>query len=187
MNTSNNSSGAIVENVITPNLNQFSSFKTTTNLKPIHSKPFFKSNLFWLLLLTPFLLIPFTVFMVRNRMTRALDVTGNKIRKTNRLARKYLSAAKKSLGQKEQFYDALERALHNYLKSKFRLETSEFNKEKIEEILQNKKVNRSTLEGFISLLKACELARYTPLSTVDMQNDLDKASKVINALDKQLN
>lgn len=120
-------------------------------------------------------------------MTRALDVTGNKIRKTNRLARKYLSVAKKSLGQKEQFYDALERALHNYLKSKFRLETSEFNKEKIEEILQNKKVNRSTLEGFISLLKACELARYTPLSTVDMQNDLDKASKVINALDKQLN
>ena len=75
------------------------------------------------------------MFIVRNRTIRALDVSGNKIRKTNRLARKYLSDAKKSLGQKEHFYNALERALHNYLKSKLRLETSEFNKEKIEELL----------------------------------------------------
>ena len=65
--------------------------------------------------------------------------------------------------------------------------SSDFNKEKIEEILKNKNVNSSTLEGFISLLTACELARYTPLSAVDMQNDLDKAAEVINALDKQLN
>ena len=127
------------------------------------------------------------MFVVKNRMTRALDVTGNKIRKTNRLARKYLSAARKSLGQKEQFYDALERALHNYLKSKLRLETSEFNKEKIEELLSNKNINSATLEGFISLLTSCELARYTPLSTVDMQNDYKKAAGVINDLDKQLN
>ena len=185
-NPNNNTTGGIAENVITPYLNQFSSFKTTTNFKPIHSKPFFNSNLFWLLLLTPFLLIPFTIFMVRNRMTRALDVSGNKIRRTNRLARKYLSTAKKSLGQKEQFYNALERALHNYLKSKLRLETSEFNKEKIEAVLGTKNVNRANLDGFISLLTSCELARYTPLSVVDMQNDYDKAATVINALDKQI-
>jgi hypothetical protein len=184
-NSNNNTSIGVAENVI--NLNQFRSFKTTTNFEPIHSKPFFNSYLFWILLLTPFLLIPFTIFMVRNRMTRALDLAGNKIRKTNRLARKYLSAAKKSLGQKEQFYNALERALHNYLKSKLHLETSEFNKEKIEELLENKNVNGTTLKGFISLLTACELARYTPLSTVDMENDYSKAADVISALDKQLN
>ena len=183
----NNPSGTVTENVITPNLNQFSSFKTTTTFLPITSKPFFNSNLFWLLLLGPFLLIPLIMLMVRNRMTRALDVSGNKIRKTNRLARKYLSAAKKSLGKKEQFYNALERALHNYLKSKLRLETSEFNKEKIEELLGDQNVNSTTLEGFISLLTSCELARYTPLSTVDMQNDYSKAASIINALDKQLN
>ncbi|MDA9125366.1 BatD family protein [Flavobacteriaceae bacterium] len=186
-NSNNNTSIGVAENVINSNLNQFRSFKTTTNFEPIHSKPFFNSYLFWILLLTPFLLIPFTIFMVRNRMTRALDLAGNKIRKTNRLARKYLSAAKKSLGQKEQFYNALERALHNYLKSKLHLETSEFNKEKIEELLENKNVNGTTLKGFISLLTACELARYTPLSTVDMENDYSKAAEVISALDKQLN
>ena len=185
--TNNTNTVAGTENVIAPNLNQFSSFKTTTSFQPIESKPFFNSNLFWILLLGPFLLIPLIMLLVRNRMTRALDVTGNKIRKTNRLARKYLSAAKKSLGKKEQFYNALERALHNYLKSKLRLETSEFNKEKIEELLGDKNINRTTLDGFISLLTSCELARYTPLSTVDMQNDYSKAASVINALDKQLN
>lgn len=186
-NSNTNSTGVAKENIITPNLNQFSAFKTTTTLQPIDSKSFFKSPLFWWLLLAPFLIIPMLMFIVRNRMIRALDVSGNKIRKTNRLARKYLSDAKKSLGQKEQFYNALERALHNYLKSKLRLETSEFNKEKIEELLGDKNINRTTLDGFISLLTACELARYTPLSEVDMQNDYHKAASVINALDKQLN
>ena len=186
-NSNNNSSGGVKENIVTPNLNQFSSFKTTTTFQPIKSKPFFKSTLFWWLLLAPFLLIPILMFIIRNRMIRALDVSGNKIRKTNRLARKYLSEAKKSLGQKEQFYNALERALHNYLKSKLRLETSDFNKEKIKELLESKNIKSLTLDGFIALLTACELARYTPLSVVDMQNDYDKAASVINALDKQLN
>ena len=183
----NNTTGTVKANVISRSQNQFSAFKTTTSFKPITSKPFFNSTLFWILLLAPFLLIPLVVLMVRKRMMRALDVTGNKIRKTNRLARKYLGEAKKSLGKKEQFYNALERALHNYLKSKLRLETSEFNKEKIEELLGNKNVSTATLDGFISLLTACELARYTPLSAVDMRNDYDKAAFVINALDKQLN
>jgi hypothetical protein len=185
--STNNTPGVLAENIIPANLNSFSSFKTSTKFQPIISEPFFNSNLFWFLLLGPFLLIPFIMFVVKRRTTRALDVTGNKIRKTNRLARKYLSDAKKSLGQKEQFYNALERALHNYLKSKLRLETSEFNKEKIEELLGNKNINSATLEGFISLLTSCELARYTPLSTVDMQNDYKKAAGVINDLDKQLN
>jgi len=185
--STNNTPGVLTENIIPANLNSFSSFKTSTKFQPIISEPFFNSNLFWFLLLGPFLLIPFIMFVVKRRTTRALDVTGNKIRKTNRLARKYLSNAKKSLGQKEQFYNALERALHNYLKSKLRLETSEFNKEKIEELLGNKNINSATLEGFISLLTSCELARYTPLSTVDMQNDYKKAAGVINDLEKQLN
>jgi len=185
--STNNTPGVLTENIIPANLNSFSSFKTSTKFQPIISEPFFNSNLFWFLLLGPFLLIPFIMFVVKRRTTRALDVTGNKIRKTNRLARKYLSTAKKSLGQKEQFYNALERALHNYLKSKLRLETSEFNKEKIKKLLGNKNINSATLEGFISLLTSCELARYTPLSTVDMQNDYKKAAGVINDLDKQLN
>ena len=174
------------ENNIKPNLKLFRSFKTNTRFTPLQSEPFFKSLLFWVLLFGPFLFIPVLLFVVKNRTIKALDVSGNKIRQTNRLSRKYLIDAKKSLGQKQKFYNALERALHNYLKSKLRIETSEFNKEKIDELLTKKKVESTTLEGFISILTACELARYTPLTSLDMQNDYDKTVQVINALDKQL-
>ena len=53
----------------------------------------------------------------------------------------------------------MERALHNYLKSKLHIETSDFSKDKIEELLTNKSVNNSVVIEFIDLLKSCELAR----------------------------
>ena len=43
-----------------------------------------------------------------------------------------------------------------------------------------------TIDGFIALLKNCEMARYSPFSEVQMQQDYDKASEVISQLDKQL-
>jgi hypothetical protein len=174
------------ENTIAADIKQFQPFRTTANFTSINYEPFFRSMLFWILLLGPFLLIPVFMFVIRTRNTKALDISGNKIRRTNKLARKYLGEAKKSLGKKDQFYNALERALHNYLKSKLRIETSDFNKEKISQLLAEKNVGVSDLEGFVSVLTACEIARYTPLSKVDMQNDYEKAAQVILVLDRQL-
>jgi hypothetical protein len=178
--------GKTNENTIAADIKQFQPFRTTANFTSINYEPFFRSMLFWILLLGPFLLIPVFMFVIKTRNTKALDISGNKIRRTNKLARKYLGEAKKSLGKKDQFYNALERALHNYLKSKLRIETSDFNKEKISQLLAEKNVGVSDLEGFVSVLTACEIARYTPLSKVDMQNDYEKAAQVILVLDRQL-
>tara|TARA_B100000767_G_scaffold69119_1_gene65736 strand:+ start:219 stop:1982 length:1764 start_codon:yes stop_codon:yes gene_type:complete len=178
--------GETNDNTIAADIKQFQPFRTTANFTSINYEPFFRSMLFWILLLGPFLLIPVFMFVIRTRNTKALDISGNKIRRANKLARKYLGEAKKSLGKKDQFYNALERALHNYLKSKLRIETSDFNKEKISQLLAEKNVGVSDLEGFVSVLTACEIARYTPLSKVDMQNDYEKAAQVILVLDRQL-
>lgn len=166
--------------------NQFASFKTKTNFVSIQQTKFFKSNLFWLLLLVPFLAIPIAILIRKKQETRQGDVVGNRIRKANKLARKYLGEAKKNLGNKEQFYNALERALHNYLKAKLNIETSEFSKEKIEELLNTKSVDESTIAQFIELLKNCEMARYSPFSNVEMQQDYDKAAQVISLIDRQI-
>lgn len=90
------------------------------------------------------------------------------------------------MGEKDEFYIALEKALHNYLKAKLKIETSEFSKEKIATLLLKKEVDPETNDGFIGLLKNCEMARYSPFSQVQMQADYDKAIEVISALDKQL-
>jgi hypothetical protein len=144
------------------------------------------SRAFYLLLFIPLLLIPIAIFFFKKREAIASDVVGNKIKQANRLAKKYLSTAKKELGNKEAFYVALEKGLHNYLKAKLKIETSEFSKEKITDILTNKGVAVEDINAFIELLKNCEMARYSPFSNVQMQNDYDKASEVISKLDKQL-
>ena len=131
-------------------------------------------------------LIPLVILLGKKREAIASDVAGNKIKRANKLARKYLSTAKKELGKKEAFYIALEKALHNYLKAKLKIETTEFSKDKITALLDKKAVDNATTEGFIALLKNCEMARYSPFSDVQMQQDYDKASEVISYLDKQL-
>ena len=75
----------------------------------------------------------------------------------------------KDLGNKEAFYVALEKGLHNYLKAKLNIETTEFSKEKITNILTGKQVAQEDIKGFIGLLTSCEMARYSPFSNVQMQ------------------
>ncbi|MCK0147945.1 BatD family protein [Arenibacter sp. F26102] len=166
--------------------NQFIFNKLQPNLKAIGSNYFFGSNSFFLWWLLPILLIPITILFGKKREAIASDVEGNKIKRANKLARKYLSAAKKALGSKESFYVALEKALHNYLKAKLKIETSEFSKDKIVTLLSEKNVDETTQEGFVGLLKNCEMARYSPFSDVQMQQDYNKASEVISQLDKQI-
>ena len=172
--------------LVVPTGKQFHFIKLRPNLTKIGTNYFFGSNSFYLWLLAPILLIPIAVFSFKKREAIASDVEGNKIKRANKLAKKFLSTAKKELGNKEAFYVALEKGLHNYLKAKLKIETSEFSKEKITSVLQEKSVDTLDIEGFNSLLTNCEMARYSPFSDVQMQQDYEKASEVISKLDKQL-
>ena len=168
------------------NNDQFAYIKPSSNLVAINQEPFFKSTAFWSMMLLPLLAIPLAMVYRRKLEERDADVFGNKIRKADKLARRYLSAAKKSLGKKEAFYIALEKALHNYLKAKLHIETSDFTKDKIEEILLKRGVNALTVSEFLSILKHCELARYTPITNVEMKQDYEKAAQTISVIDKEI-
>jgi len=168
------------------NNDQFAFVKSEANLEPIKSEPFFKSSWYWSSLLLPLLAIPLALVFRRKKEERAADVKGNKIRKADKLAKKYLGEAKKALGQKEAFYIALEKALHNYLKAKLHIETSDLSKERIESLLVQRTVEKPIVNDFLSILDSCELARYTPFSDVTMQHDYDKAAKTISVIDKQM-
>ncbi|MDF0714981.1 BatD family protein [Muricauda sp. 334s03] len=181
-----NATTATNKQAVVPTGEQFHFININPNLNAIGVDRFFGSNLFFILLFAPLLLIPIAIFAFKKREAIASDVVGNKIKKANKLARKYLSTAKKELGNKEAFYVALEKGLHNYLKAKLHIETSEFSKDKITSILSEKHVGKEDIEGFIGLLTSCEMARYSPFSNVQMQQDYEKASEVISNLDKHL-
>ncbi len=164
---------------------QFAFIKTKSNFTSTTPSYFFQTNLFWSSLLLPFLAIPLAIVFRRKKAERDADVFGNKIRAADKLAKKYLSNAKKALGKKEEFYIALEKALHNYLKAKLHIETSDFSKDVIKNLLGERKVDVQTITDFIAILESCELARYTPITIVTMQQDYDKAAKTISLIDKQ--
>lgn len=158
-----------------------------TKLNSLEEKEdFYSSNLYYFLLIFPLLSIPLGIFIGKKKEKRDQDIVGNKRRKANRLARKYLSKAQKELGKKEEFYIALEKALHNYLKAKLRVETSEISIERISEILIGKNVDEETVLEFSKVLNNCDFARYTPFTNVEMKMEYEKAKEVIAKIDKQL-
>ena len=173
------------ENVLSLTNNQFKYIKTSTKFISINDLVFFKTFKFWCLLSIPFVLIPIIILIGNTRRKRLNDIEGRRYRIATRLAKKYLSEAKNNIGKQELFYDSLERALHNYLKAKLAIVTSEFSKEKIIELLTDRKVEKNVVSDFEGLLKSCEFARYTPTSNVAIQQDYNKAVKVISSIDKQ--
>jgi len=158
----------------------------TTFIKKGEATDFLNSNLFYALLLLPFISIPIGMAIGKYQKARAGDIAGTKRRKADRLARKYLSEAKTQLGNKEAFYIALERALHNYLKAKLQVETSDISKEKIADILSSKNVDQQSITAFIKVLDDSDYARYTPSSNVQMREEYNNAKNIIAKIDKQL-
>ena len=165
---------------------QFKFIKLKTDLISMKQSDFYGSTLFYLLTLLPFLCIPIIVFFKKKKEAIDGDVAGNKIKLSNKLAKKYLSEAQKEIGNKEPFYIALEKAMHNFLKAKINIETSEMSKEKISEILLERKANPESITAFINLTENCEFARYAPSTSTAIQQDYDKAVAIISELEKQI-
>ena len=167
-------------------IEQFKFIKLKTELVPLKQQDFFGSLGYYLLLLLPFIALPILVLLRKRKEALDGDVIGNRIRMNNRLAKKYLSEAKKQIHNKEPFYVALEKAMHNFLKAKLHIETSEMSKDNIQELLLSRNANPETVIDFIALTENCELARYAPASSTSIQNDFDKAVVIISALEKQI-
>ncbi|HLW42343.1 MAG TPA: BatD family protein [Flavobacterium sp.] len=145
-----------------------------------------ENNTYYAWWLAPLLLLPI-VFVVKSRSDKNNQNTeGKRLKATNKLAKKYLSEAKAQIGQKEAFYEALERCMHNYLKARLKIETSEMSNETITELLHEHKVNEADVATFMQIKTTCEMARYAQMNIQTMQNDFELAAQLIHSVDKQL-
>lgn len=157
-----------------------------TKLTPIMEPSFWMSSKFWILFSLAFIVLISGYLINRFILQKSEDSSTIKQRLAQKLAKKYLSSAKKAQGNQIEFYEALERALHNYLKAKLKIETSELSKAKIQTLLKTKNVEHEVAKDFISVVENCELARYAPGSDGSIQADYERASKVMVTLDRQL-
>jgi hypothetical protein len=165
---------------------QFKFINLKTEFAASNEPVFFGSNTFYTLLFLPFLMLPIIVLFKKKKEAIDGDTFGNRIKMNNKLVKKYLSEAKKQINNKEPFYVALEKAMHNFLKAKLHIETSEMSKDNIQELLLSKKANPEVVNSFIALTENCEIARYAPSSSATIQNDFDKAVAIISELEKQI-
>ena len=163
---------------------QFNKLKTEFVSKS--REDFLGSGLFYSLLFAPLLLIPIVMIARKQKEAKDADVVGNRVRNNNRLVKKYLSEAKKQMGDKVPFYMAMEKALHNFLKAKLHIETVEMSKENIIELLQQRNASEESINRFMELMNDCEFARYAPATDIAMTNDFERAVERISELEKQL-
>ena len=164
----------------------FANIKLKTKLISSKKKDFFGTTKYYVLQIIPFLFIPFIILYRKRKEANDNDITGNRTKQNNKLAKKYLTQAKKQFNNKEQFYIALEKAMHNFLKAKLKIETSEMSKNNISELLLTRNANEETVSEFITLTENCEFARYAPSASGAIQNDYLKAVEIISDLEKQL-
>ncbi|WP_010135520.1 BatD family protein [Ochrovirga pacifica] len=180
------SGNTVIKQSVTSTGDNFRYIQTSTSFVSSNVKDFYKSTLFYILLLLPVILIPLSIFASKKQRELSKNQQRNKLKNADKLARKYLASAKKELGNKTTFYSSLEKALHNYLKAKLGVETTDISKEKIETLLSKKGVDKEIIKQFINVFTACEFARYAPSSDEKMNEDFDLAKKAIAKIDKNL-
>ena len=160
--------------------------KLKTEFVSASKEDFLGSGLFYGLLIAPLVLIPAVILLRKQKEAKDADAFGNRVRRNNKLVKKYLSEAKKQMGDKVPFYMAMEKALHNFLKAKLHIETVEMSKDNIIELLQQRNASEQSISQFMELMNDCEFARYAPATDIAMTNDFERAVERISELEKQL-
>ena len=175
----NNSGLSSNQNNTIQTIGQFNYIKLSSKFSSINSKKLLDSKL-WLytLLSIPFLI--FIVILLLIKVTRKSISDSDLITKNaEKLARKYLENAKIDISNKESFYSSLDQALFNFFKSKYMIGKEDFSKDKIKSILIKENISEKVINDVIELIESCEIARYTPASTDDMDEDYEKAVQIL--------
>ena len=168
------------------NDSSFNFIELSTKFSSIKKEQFWNTSLFWLLFSLPLILIILLIVFKEVFLNRKEDKKSLIQRRNERLARKFLSSAKKEINNSENFYEVLERALHNYLKAKLLIETTEFSKNKIVNLLIKKNVDLIYAKEYVDLLENCEIARFSKELNINTTSDYENAIKIISKIDKQL-
>ena len=167
-------------NIITAD-DSFRFIKIKGNLEEIKNDIFFESKLFYALVASPFAfllsLFAFTIYS-RKRKESSYEL----IRIEERQINKMIDSAKDAIGDKILFYDKIEKAIIKSLIVKFSIRMESLNKEKIQQIGQEKGLLRNDITLIIKLIENCEKAKYSQSSDSIMNKDLENARKAINSI-----
>jgi len=180
--TYNNPSTTNDSNVITLD-DSFRFIKLKGNLNEFDDYKFFESELFYILSSTPFVLslALFAFAAVKRNRKKSYSET---IKYEEKRIYNMIDSAKKLTNEKTQFYDIIEKSIIKCLMVKFSIKMESLNKEKIQEITENKGLSAEYISQIINLIENCEKAKYSRSSDSVMNKDLENARKVVGIIMK---
>lgn len=116
------------------------------------------------------------------------DVAGRRNARASKVARKRLREAEGFMKarQPERFYEAMLKAMWGYLGDKLSMPVSQLTRQNIFETLMQRGVDEQAANKVLSILDQCEMARYTPDSSLEASVEAvyNEATSSINELEK---
>jgi len=167
-------------NIISSN-DSFRFIKINANLREVKSDIFFQSKFFYVTVTTPFVLL-LSLLLFKTYKKNRKESSSELIRIQEKQINKMIESAKKSIGDKVLFYDKIEKAIIKSLMIKFSIKMESLNKEKIEQIGEEKGLNKDDILLIIKLIENCEKAKYSRSSDSIMNKDLENARKAISSI-----
>ena len=150
---------------------------------------FVGSGLFWALLALVAAVALAVYFTISRMASLRADVVGAKNRRATKMALKRLQLAGTFLKQNlyTAFYEELHKALLGFISDKLNMPVSELSKESIAGNLLKAGVDSQLADRFISIVDACEFARYSPDSGNEaMTAHYNDAVDVISSIDSNM-
>ena len=172
------------ENIVLPVSESFKFIKKENNFTIINKEQFSNTSTFYILLSIPVLsLLSFIIFYSLPKRRELNNY--EKIKKVYKQIKINLNNAEKSIGNKDKFYDLVEKAIYNCLKARFSIETNKLNKESIKKQMILDGISIDKIEIILKLVESCERARYSNSSDYEMTNDLNIARKIFDEILKK--
>ena len=150
---------------------------------------FVGSALFWGIVAGLFILAFILWAALRTYARRRADVVGTKNRKASKMALRRLKLADTFLKQNlyTAFYEELHKALTGFVSDKLNIPMADLSKDNMSESLISSGVPEELVKEFISLLDACEFARYSPdAGHGAMEAHYKTALEVISSIDPKM-
>ena len=172
------------ENIVLTVSESFKFIKKENNFTRINKEQFSNTSTFYILLSIPLLsLLSFIIFYSLPKRRELNNY--EKIKKVYKQIKINLNNAEKSIGNKDKFYDLVEKAIYISLKARFSIETNKLNKKSIKKQMILDGISVDKIEIILKLVESCERARYSNSSDYEMTNDLNTARKIFDEILKK--
>ena len=153
--------------------------------------PTIHSISFWISWIVVIVIATAGLFLHRRQLRLNADVIGRKTARAGRVAKKRLHRAKNFMesGNREAFYAEILSALWGYISDRLAIPVADLNRNNISEQLSAHGMNNEDITRIINLFDECEMARYTPESSMrsmtDIYNDASQSMDTLESIKKK--